>query len=229
MEWSGAVCPVTGDTSRCFPCHRQHSAAQQQRCSGRDSASTVDRRPSALSSAWQQVMHGQQPMGLFFCPSPRGWQGGGCLVGVFPAAVCGALISPSGSSGATMAEEQRDLISSDGSSGVLPIGNSERCHCRDRGAEGGAGRTQCDCGMEELCCVGLSESGCCVSVGQKGPERGCGVEGVRERLWVGWGMAWLWGGQVHVVIMGWMWAHSAWLWGGYARVAVWSGLGAQPI
>ncbi|POI31410.1 hypothetical protein CIB84_004838 [Bambusicola thoracicus] len=39
-----------------------------------------------------------------------------------------------------MAEEQRDLISSDGSSGVLPIGNSERCHCRDMGGGSSLGR-----------------------------------------------------------------------------------------
>uniref|UniRef100_G3USV8 Uncharacterized protein n=1 Tax=Meleagris gallopavo TaxID=9103 RepID=G3USV8_MELGA len=105
---------------------RQQTTAQQQQCSGWDLASTVDQRRSAQNSAWQQVMQRQQPMALFFCPSPRGWQGGGCLVGVFPAAVCGALISPSGSSGEAMAEEQRDLISSDGSSGVLPVGNNER-------------------------------------------------------------------------------------------------------
>lgn len=85
-----------------------------------------------------------------------------------------------------MAEEQRDLISSDGSSGVLPVGNNERCHYRDVG--GGVGRTLCGCGMEELCCVGL-RVGAVWLWGRKGRSVAVG--------WLGHGVAVGWAGSCH--------------------------------
>uniref|UniRef100_A0A8C9ESD0 CD74 molecule n=1 Tax=Pavo cristatus TaxID=9049 RepID=A0A8C9ESD0_PAVCR len=64
--------------------------------------------------------------GAFFLSLSQGVAGRGVLSWGISSSSFGALISPSASGGATMAEEQRDLISSDSSSGVLPTGTTER-------------------------------------------------------------------------------------------------------
>lgn len=101
----------------------------------------------------------------FFFAAPPRVSGRGGDPRVFPEASLGVLIAFGEPSGA-MAEEQRDLISDRGS-GVLSVGDTQRCHCWGHGV--GAQ------GEGEVGTVGTWGRGYCVVVGWKRIQSGKGA------------------------------------------------------
>lgn len=89
------------------------------------SALFLDQRPAEQRSAWQRVMWVPSANGTFFFYPPR-VAGQGGSAGVFPAVALGVLIAHRGADSGAMAEEQRDLMSDRGS-GVLSLGDTQRC------------------------------------------------------------------------------------------------------
>lgn len=100
-------------------------------------------------------------MGLFFFASPPRVSGQGGDPRVFPEASIEVLIV-FGEPSRAMADEQRDLISDRGS-GVLSVGDTQRCHCWGHG-DGGRGEGQ----------VGT------VGTWGRGALRGCGMGGIQS-------------------------------------------------
>lgn len=113
-------------------------------------------------------------MGLFFLPPRVAGQGGSA--GVFPAVALGVLIAHRGANSGAMAEEQRDLMSDRGS-GVLSLGDTQRCWGHGvygRGCGEGEAGTMGTCGRGDIAWpwVGRGYSWA------KGAQSGYGAEGV---------------------------------------------------
>lgn len=132
-------------------------------------------------------------MGLFFsCPPPaRGGSGGVPWGGISsPGPPQGSHFPIGfgfGADGAAMAEEQRDLISDRGS-GVVPMGDTQRCWGGPRGGAQGDRVVWGSWGHAGgLNGVRLSEGGRGVAMGWKGSRHGYGA------AWCGYGVGADWG------------------------------------